>query len=83
MGVALNKAEGPVKTELRGRPPLIQGPHGCRQCTLGTARVARARNEVFDSRKERRGRQATPPHTHQGLSKSLQTILWIVTRGHP
>lgn len=66
MGVALNKAEGPVKTELRGRPPLIQGPMAVDSIPWVLLRlpvVPRARNEVFDSRKGRRDSQATP-HTH-------------------
>lgn len=62
VGVGLNKAEGPVKMEVRVLLP--QAPHDCRQPTVGAAIAAyvpRVRKEVFNSRKERRGGQGTAP----------------------
>lgn len=62
MGVGLNKAEGPVKMEVRVLLP--QAPHDCRQPTLGAVTAAcgtQGSKEVFNSREERRGGQGTAP----------------------
>lgn len=40
VGVGLNKAEGPVKMEVRVLLPLPRAPRGYRQPTLGAAMAA-------------------------------------------